>query len=155
MTKIKAYPNFGLIQKTLAGTISATTLLLTFFLVNPAVSDENRSVEDDDDKEGIRFFEKEIRPILKDQCYECHDANKQESGLRLDHISKVKEGGDTGPAIDEDDWENSLLLRAIGYDDEDLSMPPRGKMEEEQIEAIRKWVEMGTPWPKEPIPEED
>ncbi|MEK9633778.1 MAG: c-type cytochrome domain-containing protein, partial [Opitutae bacterium] len=48
------------------------------------------------------FFESKIRPVLAQKCYECHSAQakKIKGGLRLDHISLIKQGGDSGSAIE-------------------------------------------------------
>jgi len=52
-------------------------------------------------KEGLEFYEKNIRPILYDRCYECHSADKNSSkgGLILDSRSGAFAGGDEGPAV--------------------------------------------------------
>jgi len=46
----------------------------------------------------VEFFEKQIRPILADRCYECHSAEKkQKGGLTLDTSEAVLKGGDRPP----------------------------------------------------------
>src|SRR5262245_2883253 len=49
----------------------------------------------------LAFFEKRIRPVLVDQCYQCHseEAKKEKGGLRLDTRDGIRAGGDNGPAI--------------------------------------------------------
>ena len=50
--------------------------------------------------EKVEFFEKQIRPILIERCYACHNsADTQEGGLALDHRGAVLAGGQSGPAI--------------------------------------------------------
>ena len=51
-------------------------------------------------KEGLEFFEKNVRPILIDRCYECHSAEKNSSkgGLILDSMDGAYKGGDEGPS---------------------------------------------------------
>jgi len=51
--------------------------------------------------QDIIFFEKHVRPILIQHCYECHseEAGKRKGGLWLDRKSGWETGGDTGPAI--------------------------------------------------------
>ena len=103
----------------------------------------------DPDSEGVRFFEAKIRPILADHCYECHGATKQESSLRLDTVAGILAGGDRGQAIAADDPQASLLLVAIGYQDDDLQMPPEeaNKLSASQVTDVRRWIEMGAPLP--------
>ena len=49
----------------------------------------------------IEAFEKNIRPLLVQHCYECHsaDSDKLKGGLLLDSREALLLGGDTGPAI--------------------------------------------------------
>ena len=61
----------------------------------------------------LEFFEKTIRPILSQRCYECHSDKEQKSKLRLDHITTVLKGGERGPAIVPGDPAKSNLVRAI------------------------------------------
>ena len=49
--------------------------------------------------EQLEFFEQRIRPILAGECYECHGAEKQKGGLRVDYQGGLLEGGDSGPAL--------------------------------------------------------
>ncbi len=88
------------------------------------------------------FFEKEIRPALVQHCVRCHGEKKVQGGLRLDTREGWQAGGDSGPAIIAGDSQ-SLLLRAIGYEDVSLEMPPRGKLPETTIAAFQKWIREG------------
>src|ERR1041385_5350545 len=51
--------------------------------------------------DGLEFFEKQIRPILTDNCYPCHSAQAQKvkGGLRLDEREALMKGGDSGPVV--------------------------------------------------------
>jgi hypothetical protein len=100
--------------------------------------------------EGIEFFEKKIRPVLVDTCFRCHGTGKKlKGGLRLTSRNGLLTGGDTGPAIIPGQPAKSLLVKAIGYKDPDLRMPPKSKMADDQIAHFIKWIEMGAPWPKD------
>ena len=46
---------------------------------------------------GVDYLQ-EVKPILRDHCYACHGAFKQESDLRLDTGESVRSGGGSGPA---------------------------------------------------------
>src|SRR5262245_16751107 len=65
--------------------------------------------------EGVEFFEKKVRPVLAEHCYQCHSsqAKKVRGSLRLDSRANTLKGGDTGPAIVPGKPEQSLLLKAI------------------------------------------
>ena len=45
------------------------------------------------------FFEKEVRPVLAENCYSCHGPKKQKSGLRLDSRDFILKGGEVGPVV--------------------------------------------------------
>jgi hypothetical protein len=98
----------------------------------------------------VEFFEKKIRPLLAEKCYSCHSSKSKTpmGGLRLDTMNAILKGGDTGPAVKPGDKE-SLLLRAVSYRNLNLKMPPGGKLSEEEIDDLNRWVEMGAPGPKD------
>ena len=95
--------------------------------------------------EGVEFFEKRIRPLLVQNCLECH-ADKHKGGLRLDSATAMVTGGDSGPAVAPGNPEASLLLAAVRYQDEP-KMPPAGKLPDDAIAAIETWIKLGAPWP--------
>ncbi len=100
------------------------------------------------------FFEKRVRPVLVEHCYDCHGEKKQKGGLRLDQPEAIRTGGDSGPAITPGDVEGSLLIKAVRYTDKDLQMPPPKKegaesrqLSPEIIADLEAWVRMGAPAP--------
>ena len=99
---------------------------------------------------GLDFFEKRIRPVLAERCFECHsaEAKKLKGGLRLDFRDGVLRGGDTGPAIVAGNPESSLLIKAVRYKDADLEMPPKQMLPPELIADLESWVKMGAPDPR-------
>src|SRR5438445_1995073 len=102
--------------------------------------------------DGTEFFEKKIRPVMVDRCYECHSATakKLKGKFRLDTKEDFEKGGETGAAVVPGDPEKSLLIKAIRYKDEDLQMPPKmKKLPDEQIRDFEQWVKMGAPYPAE------
>jgi cytochrome c553 len=97
------------------------------------------------------FFETKIRPILVDSCYKCHslDTDKPKGGLMLDTREGMMHGGDTGPALVPGKPEDSLIIDAINYKDQDLQMPPKGqKLSDSAIADITEWVRRGAPDPR-------
>lgn len=100
--------------------------------------------------EAAEFFEKQVRPLLATHCYSCHGAKKQEAGLRLDSRAAAFKGSESGPVLLAGKPEESRLVRAIRYNDKNLQMPPDGKLPDEAIAALTRWVEIGLPWPEAP-----
>ncbi|MCI0539449.1 MAG: DUF1553 domain-containing protein [Verrucomicrobiales bacterium] len=103
--------------------------------------------------EQVQFFERRIRPVLAEHCYECHSAQakKLKGGLLLDSKAGWQRGGETGePAIIPGDTEKSLLLRAVRHDDPDLAMPPKKpKLPDTIIADLTVWVKAGAPDPRD------
>jgi hypothetical protein len=98
--------------------------------------------------DGNEFFENRVRPLLVENCHRCHStATKQRGNLLLDSRAGLLKGGDNGPAIVPDHPERSLLIKAVGYTDADLRMPPKGRLTAEQVADLTAWVRMGAPWP--------
>ena len=103
------------------------------------------------DAVGLEFFEKKIRPVLVEHCYQCHSAkaqaaNKLKGGLRLDTQGGTRAGGDTGPAVVPGKVSESLLVNALQQDR--FEMPPKGKLPEAVIADFLKWIEMGASDPR-------
>src|SRR5262245_47524522 len=86
-------------------------------------------------KEGVAFFEKYIRPVLAERCYECHStqARKVKGRLLLDSQPGLAKGGVSGPVLVPGDVEKSRLIQAIRWTDADLAMPPKAKLSPQQI----------------------
>ncbi|HXG10340.1 MAG TPA: DUF1553 domain-containing protein [Gemmataceae bacterium] len=102
--------------------------------------------------EGVDFFEKKIRPVLVEHCYQCHSAEaeakkKLRGGLRVDSREGLLKGGDSGPAIVPGKPEESLLIQALRYAD-GLQMPPRGKLPAAIVADFETWVRQGAPDPR-------
>lgn len=98
------------------------------------------------------FFEQKIRPLLIDNCQSCHDAQLQESGLRLDSLDGVLQGGLSGPAAIAGDPGASRLIHAVMGTQKMEQMPPDEPLDETEIGLLRRWIKMGLPWTAEDQP---
>ena len=113
-----------------------------------AAASAERQDEDAFTQDQVAFFEKKIRPVLATHCYECHSARgAAKAGLRLDDRDAILKGGASGPALVPGDADGSLLVRAVRYVDEELEMPPKGKLPAATIKDFEAWVAMGAPFP--------
>jgi hypothetical protein len=122
------------------------SVFLSFVLLAAAVCADEPVA---DDTQHVEFFETKIRPLLVNQCYECHSgvSKSLKAGLRLDSKSAMLKGGDSGPAIVPGKPTDSLLIQSVRY--ESNEMPPNGKLGDAQIAALTKWVKLGAPWPQD------
>ena len=94
-------------------------------------------------------FNRDIRPILSDNCFNCHgpDEHSRKADLRLD----TREGATDGeyPAIVAGDSEASELIARLLTEDEDDIMPPpesHKKLTPDQILLLTRWVNEGAEW---------
>ena len=92
-------------------------------------------------------FVRDVYPILRRSCFECHGQKKQESDLRLDRRAEALEHGTIEPGKPD----ASELLRRIqlprGHDE---VMPAIGDpIPEREVAIIRRWIEQGAKWPRD------
>src|SRR5262245_51257267 len=100
-------------------------------------------------KEQVEFFEKKIRPVLVEHCYECHStqAEKLKGKLLLDAREAARKGGETGPGAVPGTPDASLVVQALRY--ENFEMPPKGKLPAHVIADFEKWIKEGAADPRE------
>jgi len=87
-------------------------------------------------------FEKDIRPILESRCASCHDADTRKGRLRVDSVSALLAGGNSGPAVVSGAPERSPLVEKVLSGE----MPPgKKKLTAEESALLREWVKAGLP----------
>jgi len=96
-------------------------------------------------------FDRQIRPILSENCFVCHgpDAKQRKADLRLD----TKEGAfakrdDVTPVVPGKPDESEMIRRVTSKDSDEV-MPPRKsnrKLTDAQIALLRRWVVEGAAW---------
>jgi hypothetical protein len=101
---------------------------------------------------GIEF-NRDIRPILSDTCFQCHgpDQAKRKAKLRLDSETEVFAERGGYRIIEPGNPAKSELFRRIAAEDEKERMPPvrsGRKLTSQQIEVLRRWIEQGAKWQK-------
>ena len=83
-------------------------------------------------------FEIDVLPILEANCVVCHGANSPQKGLDLRTTEAIRRGGESGAAIQPGRAQESLLLAKIAAG---LMPPGEGRLEAEEIEQVRRWIE--------------
>jgi mono/diheme cytochrome c family protein len=97
-------------------------------------------------------FQKEIRPVLSEYCFQCHgpDEHHRKAGLRLDVPEGIAALLDSGArAVEPGKPADSELIRRVTHADPDERMPPRktGKqLTDKQVDALRRWIASGAEW---------
>ncbi|MFN9713416.1 MAG: PSD1 and planctomycete cytochrome C domain-containing protein, partial [Planctomycetota bacterium] len=98
-------------------------------------------------EEPIRF-NRDIRPILSDNCFYCHgpDRNKRQADLRLDTEAGLHGSDGNAGAIVPGNADASEMVQRILSADPDERMPPpeSGKsLSQTQIQLLRRWIQEG------------
>lgn len=115
-----------------------SSICLSLFLSDVSAGGQKPSVD----------FDREVRPILSDNCFACHgpDENQRKAKLRFD----TKEGAFAKPGvISPGDSAKSRLYQRVSSKDQDVVMPPASsghKLTEKQIETIKNWIDQGARW---------
>jgi Protein of unknown function (DUF1553)/Protein of unknown function (DUF1549)/Planctomycete cytochrome C len=91
-----------------------------------------------------------VQKILKTNCQPCHNDTTKSSGLALTSRDAILAGGNRGAAIKPGNPAESLLVLAIEQSDE-LKMPPGRKLQPDEIDSVRRWIELGAAWPREEV----
>jgi ankyrin repeat protein/mono/diheme cytochrome c family protein len=88
-------------------------------------------------------YNRDVKPLLAQNCYSCHGAEVQQSGLRLDLRQNALRGGDYGPVIVAGKSGESKLIRRLVDGDGGMQMPPSGALLPEEIGILRAWIDQG------------
>ncbi len=101
----------------------------------------------------LDFFEKKIRPLLAENCFNCHSANtNSKGGLRVDDRNGLIHGGGRGPALVPGQPEKSLLIQAVRRTHAEVQMPPKKPLAAAQIADLTQWIKDGAAWPQVRVP---
>ena len=94
-------------------------------------------------------FARDIQPILKDHCVECHGPSQQMRGLRLDRRRDAMPNrvGANGARVVPGNSAESRLYRRVSGTQPGTQMPPTGALRPEQINVIKAWIDQGADWP--------
>ena len=88
-----------------------------------------------------------VRPLLAKNCFACHTTTAL-GNLKMVSGESLKKGGNSGPAVVPGKPEESLLFQAVTHSHARLKMPPQGKLSDDEITILRKWITDGADWPE-------
>ncbi len=128
--------------------ILISSLILLISLISPSASFAEENV-----KESEVLFVHEIYPLLQSRCFPCHGENKKKGELDLRTLKSLLKGGESGePILVRGKPQESLLFKAITWQDPDLEMPPKknDRLNDHQVAQFKKWIQKGAPWPETP-----
>ena len=102
--------------------------------------------------EGLDFA-RDVQPILAAHCLDCHGADTQESGLRLDRTDTRMLGGNSGAAIVPSKSGDSLLIKVVRGQEGVPKMPPEGPpLSADEIARLERWIDAGASAPPDEQP---
>jgi hypothetical protein len=87
-------------------------------------------------------FDEQVAPILVAHCLDCHSGAQPEGGLSLLDRKLAVQGGDSGPALNQDDALQSLLWERIAADE----MPPKKTLSTDDKATLQQWLSTGAQW---------
>jgi ankyrin repeat protein len=89
-------------------------------------------------------FGRDVLPIFREQCGDCHGPAKQRAGMRLDRRSSVMKSF-SRRVVPGSSSNSFVYYRLIG--EYGAQMPPTGALRPEQIATIKAWIDQGAEWP--------
>ena len=118
-----------------------SSILLSLAALSPAAQSDAASPD----------FDREVRPILADNCFACHGPDKEgrKGKLRLDQREKAGKVSGMNSVVVAGDREDSELWYRITTEYGDDRMPPPDhakSLTAEEIETLGKWIDAGAPW---------
>lgn len=95
--------------------------------------------------DSLRLYADLLKPLLADNCERCHNADKQNGGLRMDRAALLFAGGDTGAAISPGQADASLLYRRVTLPRRNRkAMPPGGEpLDFTAVRLLEYWIDSG------------
>ena len=98
-------------------------------------------------------FHKEVAPIFKARCLNCHGPQQQQGGLRLDEKAFALQGGLSGKKLVDPSADVSELMRRVTSDNPTVVMPKEGgRLSDQEVAVLRRWVDARAPWPEKTPP---
>ena len=96
-------------------------------------------------------FNRDIRPILSDNCFTCHGPDEQQrvNDLRLDRSEDIFADRNGHRVIVPGDVAASILHQRISSSDAEQRMPPGDsgrQLTEAQIQILAEWIQQGAEW---------
>lgn len=96
-------------------------------------------------EEHLALFREQVVPILQDNCLRCHSGEHPKADLNLTTRDGFLIGGESGPAVDLADHDESYVINAVNY--AGFEMPPSGRLSPQDVRTIENWVRLDLPWP--------
>src|SRR5262245_13396173 len=94
-------------------------------------------------------FGRDVQPLFKAHCIDCHGPKVQKNGFRLDRRRDAMKGGTISVIGPGNSAASRLYLKLIAKDPVGPQMPPDGLLHRDEINIIKTWIDQGAKWPDE------
>ena len=95
---------------------------------------------------GGPSFVSTVAPVLASRCVRCHGNRRKSGGLSLATFADMKAGGDSGPLVVPGNPAESPLFYRCAEDDPETRMPKGGQLQDDELAALRAWIQAGAPF---------
>ena len=92
-------------------------------------------------------FDSQIAPLLAKRCLDCHNSTDKKGGLDLSSRRAAVTGGESGPAVDLKNPDDSLLWERVSAGE----MPPKKPLSAGEKQLLKSWLAAGANWGTDPI----
>lgn len=90
-------------------------------------------------------YDDHIKPILREHCTSCHNANDKKSGLALDSYQGLMAGGSGGEVVVEGDLDSSRLYALTAHKEQPYMPPNQDMIAQAKVDLLKTWIEQGMP----------
>jgi ankyrin repeat protein len=90
-------------------------------------------------------YERDIEPVLRDNCVECHGPSKQKGGMRLDQRSSALKA--FSRRVVPGSSANSMVYLRLTGNEFGNQMPPTKELEPGKVAILKAWIDQGAKWP--------
>jgi hypothetical protein len=121
------------------------------FAAGGAVAFAQQQIDPEHAREMVasrELFMRDVRTILVGRCLKCHGGEETEGEFNLATREALLAGGANGEAIDLRDSASSLLVKLISHQDEPVMPEDGARLDQRQIDAIVKWIDLGAAYDK-------
>ncbi len=88
-------------------------------------------------------YDEHVRPILREHCFTCHNADTKKSDLSLATFAAAMQGGSTGAVIQPGDADSSRLWALVSHAEEPKMPPSQDKLPAAKLDTIKAWITGG------------
>jgi len=135
-------------KRSLPKRLSSAALLGIAFLLCPSVScltPLGFQTSFAADEPAKITYEDHIKPIFREHCTSCHNANDKKSGLALDTYQAVITGGSGGDVVSAGDLDSSRLYALTARKEQPFMPPNQDMIPQAKVDLLKIWIEQGMP----------